>query len=91
MGRQRSFRNAPRIIDLDILLYNDVVLDQPGLALPHPRMTERAFVLRPLVELAPDLCDPLTGARYRDVLERGSFEHAEIVSTFADLNEDVRT
>ncbi len=79
MGRERSFRNAPRIIDLDILLYGDVVLDVPGLSLPHPRMTERAFVLRPLLELAPELRDPATGTWYRELLERGQFEHTEIV------------
>jgi 2-amino-4-hydroxy-6-hydroxymethyldihydropteridine diphosphokinase len=79
MGRARSFRNAPRIIDLDILLFDDVVLDVPGLSLPHPRMTERGFVLRPLVELAPDLTDPVSGTPYREILQRGQFESAEIV------------
>ncbi|MGQ0816260.1 MAG: 2-amino-4-hydroxy-6-hydroxymethyldihydropteridine diphosphokinase [Gemmatimonadota bacterium] len=70
MGRQRSFRNAPRIIDLDILLYDDVVQADDEVELPHPRMGERAFVLKPLVEIAPDLTDPRTGERYSDMLER---------------------
>jgi 2-amino-4-hydroxy-6-hydroxymethyldihydropteridine diphosphokinase len=77
MGRARSFRNAPRVIDLDILLYGDVVLDVSGLKLPHPRMTERAFVLKPLVELDASLRHPVSGALFSDVLTRGQFERAE--------------
>jgi len=52
-GRQRPYRNAPRTLDLDILLYGDVVLDSPTLVIPHPRMNARAFVLVPLAEIAP--------------------------------------
>jgi len=52
-GRQRPWRNAPRTLDLDLLLYGDERLDSPELTLPHPRMQERAFVLLPLAELAP--------------------------------------
>ncbi|MEW6312818.1 MAG: 2-amino-4-hydroxy-6-hydroxymethyldihydropteridine diphosphokinase [Pseudomonadota bacterium] len=54
-GRYREFPNAPRTLDLDLLLYDDCVLHRHGLTLPHPRMHERAFVLAPLVEIAP-LC-----------------------------------
>ena len=57
-----SIRNAPRTLDLDLLLYGDRQLDQPGLTLPHPRMTERAFVLAPLAEIAPALVIPGHGA-----------------------------
>ena len=53
-GRRRSRRNAPRTLDLDLLLYGTLVLDEDGLILPHPRMHERAFVLLPLAEIAPD-------------------------------------
>jgi 2-amino-4-hydroxy-6-hydroxymethyldihydropteridine diphosphokinase len=53
-GRERPYRNAPRTLDLDILLYGDLRLDSATLMLPHPRMHERAFVLLPLAELAPD-------------------------------------
>ncbi len=53
-GRERSFANAPRTLDLDLLLYGDRVLLEQGLEVPHPRMHERAFVLAPLVEIAPD-------------------------------------
>lgn len=52
-GRLRSFRNAPRTLDLDLLTYADLMLDEDGLTLPHPRLHERAFVLMPLAEIAP--------------------------------------
>ena len=61
-GRQRTFRDAPRTLDLDILLYDSLVIDEPGLHLPHPRMHQRAFVLAPLVELAPELDIPGHGS-----------------------------
>ncbi|GAB3110721.1 2-amino-4-hydroxy-6-hydroxymethyldihydropteridine diphosphokinase [Bordetella tumbae] len=54
-GRQRPYKNAPRTLDLDLLLYGDTTMDTPRLTLPHPRMHERAFVLAPLSELAPAL------------------------------------
>jgi 2-amino-4-hydroxy-6-hydroxymethyldihydropteridine diphosphokinase len=54
-GRERPYRNAPRTLDLDLLLYGDRRLDTPRLVLPHPRMHERAFVLAPLAEIAPGL------------------------------------
>ena len=54
-GRQRSFPNAPRTLDLDVLLFGDLALDSPALKIPHPRMLERAFVLKPLLEISPEL------------------------------------
>lgn len=60
-GRSRSFKNAPRTLDLDLLLYNGLVMHEPGLTLPHPRMTERAFVLAPLADLAPEARIPGKG------------------------------
>jgi 2-amino-4-hydroxy-6-hydroxymethyldihydropteridine diphosphokinase len=60
-GRVREFQNAPRTLDLDLLLYGDLVLHQHGLTLPHPRMHERAFVLLPLAEIAPDTVIPGKG------------------------------
>jgi 2-amino-4-hydroxy-6-hydroxymethyldihydropteridine diphosphokinase len=57
-GRQRPYRNAPRTLDLDILLYDDATLDTPTLVIPHPRMVTRAFVLRPLAEIAPEQVTP---------------------------------
>jgi 2-amino-4-hydroxy-6-hydroxymethyldihydropteridine diphosphokinase len=71
-GRERSFRNAPRTLDLDLLLYDAQSIAEPGLALPHPRMHERAFVLAPLLEIAPACVIPGVGpaadwlARCRD-------------------------
>jgi 2-amino-4-hydroxy-6-hydroxymethyldihydropteridine diphosphokinase len=53
-GRERPYRNAPRTLDLDVLLYGDCVSADPLLTLPHPRMLERAFVLQPLAEIAPN-------------------------------------
>ncbi len=60
-GRTRDFANAPRTIDLDILLYGGHVVNEPGLTIPHPRMLERAFVLMPLAEIAPDAVVPGIG------------------------------
>ena len=60
-GRARQFPNAPRTLDLDLLLYGDRVISEPGLIVPHPRMHERAFVLAPLAEIAPDIAIPGKG------------------------------
>jgi len=60
-GRERSFRNAPRTLDLDLLLYGRAQFHEEGLSLPHPRMTERAFVLLPLLEIDPDCVIPGRG------------------------------
>jgi GTP cyclohydrolase-4 len=59
IGRQPSFRNAPRPIDIDLLFYDDLVLESPEFTVPHPRLSERAFVLTPLAEIAPDLAHPV--------------------------------
>lgn len=61
-GRVREYPNAPRTLDLDILMYDDLQCDEPGLILPHPRMHQRAFVLQPLLEVAPDCLIPGRGA-----------------------------
>jgi len=60
-GRERTFRNAPRTLDLDVLLYDDVQLNEHGLTIPHPQMHLRIFVLQPLVEIAPDCNIPALG------------------------------
>ena len=60
-GRQRSVRNAPRTLDLDLLMYGTCVVNEENLTLPHPRMQERAFVLLPLAEIAPDVRLPGRG------------------------------
>jgi 2-amino-4-hydroxy-6-hydroxymethyldihydropteridine diphosphokinase len=61
-GRVRDFQNSPRTLDLDVLLYGDLQLHEPGLTIPHPRMHERAFVLLPLAEIAPGHVIPGRGA-----------------------------
>jgi 2-amino-4-hydroxy-6-hydroxymethyldihydropteridine diphosphokinase len=68
-GRVRAFPNAPRTLDLDIVLYGDRVVREPGLVIPHPRMHERAFVVVPLAEIAPDALIPGRGSA-RELLSR---------------------
>jgi 2-amino-4-hydroxy-6-hydroxymethyldihydropteridine diphosphokinase len=66
-GRERPFRNAPRTLDIDILLYGEHCIDEPDLTVPHPRLTERAFALVPLIELDESLIIPQRG-RAQDFL-----------------------
>lgn len=67
-GRVRQEHWGPRTLDLDLLLYDDLILQQPNLQIPHPRMTERAFVLVPLVEIAPDWIEPVSQRVIQDLL-----------------------
>jgi len=68
LGRQPSFRNAPRLIDIDIVFYSDRVVQTAELIIPHPRIAERAFVLAPLAEIAPELVHPVTHEKVEDLL-----------------------
>jgi 2-amino-4-hydroxy-6-hydroxymethyldihydropteridine diphosphokinase len=67
LGRKASFQNGPRLIDIDLLFYDDLVLNQSTLVLPHPRLHERGFVLRPLMDIAPDLVHPVYKKSVREM------------------------
>jgi 2-amino-4-hydroxy-6-hydroxymethyldihydropteridine diphosphokinase len=68
MGRVRTFRDAPRTVDLDILLFGNRIIDRPDLQIPHPRMAERRFVLKPLSRIAPEAIHPVLGKDIRSLL-----------------------
>ncbi|NMG28504.1 2-amino-4-hydroxy-6-hydroxymethyldihydropteridine diphosphokinase [Aromatoleum evansii] len=78
-GRRRETELAPRTLDLDLLLYGDATISQPGLEIPHPRMHQRAFVLVPLAEIAPDTAIPGHG-RAADLLDAVGDQRIERVS-----------
>jgi 2-amino-4-hydroxy-6-hydroxymethyldihydropteridine diphosphokinase len=69
MGRQRLQKKGPRIIDIDILLFSDEIIDSPELAVPHPAMQDRRFVLEPLVEIAPEARHPMLKKTVRELLD----------------------
>lgn len=69
LGRERPYRGAARTIDLDLILYDGAVIDEPGLTVPHPRFRDRGFVLGPLVEIAADWIDPVSGRTISALLE----------------------
>jgi len=68
MGRERPFAGAPRVIDLDLLFYDGAIINEPGLEVPHPRLHLRAFVLAPMVEVAPDFIHPVLHKSMRELL-----------------------
>ena len=68
LGRKASFQNGPRLIDIDILFYDDLILDTPSLVLPHPRLHERGFVLLPLMDIDPDLVHPVNKKSVREMV-----------------------
>jgi 7,8-dihydro-6-hydroxymethylpterin-pyrophosphokinase len=75
LGRTPTFRFGPRLIDIDILLWNNETIHGGTVEIPHPRMMDRAFVLKPLVEMDPELHHPVTHEKLADRLDSGSFEH----------------
>jgi 2-amino-4-hydroxy-6-hydroxymethyldihydropteridine diphosphokinase len=70
MGRVPSFRNAPRPVDIDILFYDNSVVDLPMLIIPHAGLEERSFVLVPMAEIAPELVHPVDGKPVKDLLNK---------------------
>ena len=69
MGRTQTIRNGPRVIDLDLLFYDDLVLESALLTIPHPRMEGRAFVWLPLADIAPDFIHPISGKTVKDIVK----------------------
>ncbi len=68
-GRMRTIRNAPRVLDLDLIAYHDTIISKPELIVPHPRMHKRAFVLLPLHEIAPEWMHPALGVSLDDLIQ----------------------
>lgn len=68
LGRKASFQNGPRLIDIDILFYDELVMNTPTLTIPHPRLHERGFVLLPMMDIAPDLIHPVTQKSIREMV-----------------------
>jgi 2-amino-4-hydroxy-6-hydroxymethyldihydropteridine diphosphokinase len=68
LGREPTFQNGPRLIDIDILFYDDLVSESPALTIPHPRLHERGFVLLPLMDIAPELVHPVKEQSIRQLL-----------------------
>ena len=84
MGRRPSEHWAPRVIDLDLVLYNDEVINTPLLTVPHPRLGQRAFVLRPLLDVDEGLVHPVTGERLRTLLEKVPVDDLVVVARSVD-------
>lgn len=79
LGRQESFPNGPRLIDIDILFYDELILYSPSLVIPHPRLHERAFVLLPLMDLDPELIHPVNKKSIREMVADCNLEGIEKV------------
>ena len=89
LGRRRGQKKGPRIIDLDILLFGNSIVDDPGLTIPHPAMHERRFVLEPLAEIAPDALHPVlkqTIRELRDALPPGPECEDKLATDSKDRN-----
>jgi 3-oxoacyl-[acyl-carrier protein] reductase len=89
LGRVRRERHGPRTIDLDLLLYDDQVIQEPGLSVPHPAMHERWFVLKPLAEIAPRVIHPVMNTAIQDLLEEMSEKLPEAVPAEASVATEI--
>ncbi len=83
-GRERSFPNSPRTLDVDLIFFGDRILRSPGIRVPHPRWKDRSFVVRPLQQLAPGLVDVETGFRVREIRRLWLQEPVEISEILGD-------
>lgn len=83
LGRRRTVRYGPRTIDIDILLYNERIVRDPDLEIPHPRLAERAFVLYPLSEVAPEATHPVTGKSVDAMM--AELDNAEVARKLTDV------
>ncbi len=86
LGRRLTFRNAPRPIDIDILLYDQDQIQQAELTIPHPRMNERAFVLIPLAEIAPDIIEPRSGRAITAVLQDPGIQAQRVQKVYSSFS-----
>jgi 2-amino-4-hydroxy-6-hydroxymethyldihydropteridine diphosphokinase len=77
LGRKDSFQNGPRLIDIDILFYDDLILNTSSLVIPHPRLHERGFVLLPLMDIDPDLVHPVNQKSVREMMELSDIQGIE--------------
>jgi 2-amino-4-hydroxy-6-hydroxymethyldihydropteridine diphosphokinase len=85
LGRKPTFRYGPRVIDLDILFYDNLIMSTPELTIPHPNMHERAFVLLPLADLTPDLRHPILGKPVKELLEGVDREGIKLYTTSTSI------
>jgi 2-amino-4-hydroxy-6-hydroxymethyldihydropteridine diphosphokinase len=90
LGRQPDTHMMPRLLDIDILLYDDLQLRSPGLTIPHPRMKSRRFVLEPLLEIAPDTVDPSSGRPLREYLGNVMSQRIEKTMDAVEITNDLR-
>ncbi|MEF3280765.1 MAG: 2-amino-4-hydroxy-6-hydroxymethyldihydropteridine diphosphokinase [Elusimicrobiota bacterium] len=87
MGRKRSFKNSPRIIDLDLIYYGDLIIKSKKLFIPHPKLYERAFVLIPLSDIDKNFLDPLKNKKIGDLVKNLSFNNDEILKIPSNFKE----